>query len=96
MTLIARTKSDQNTATFDPWTVVHLGTGLAAGLMGLPAGATFLGAVLYEAAEGPFEASDFGGKLFNVSKPETRANAVADVVVFMLGFYAGRKWNQTG
>ena len=52
--LIARSKADQNTAVLDPWTVVHFGVGLASGLVGLSAGASLTGAVLYEVAEGPF------------------------------------------
>ena len=93
--LIATSKSQQNLALIDPWTLVHLGTGLAVGLMGFSVGAAFTGAVAYELLEGPFERAEFGKSLFNVSKPETLGNQAVDVVVFTLAAAAGRAWNES-
>jgi len=92
--IVARTKADQNLAVVDPWTLVHAGAGLAVGLMGFSLGAALLGAVVYELLEGPFERADFGRNLFNVSRPESPANQVADVAVFMAAAAAGRRWNK--
>lgn len=94
--ILARTKSDQNQALLDPWTLVHAGVGLAVGLMGFSPGAALVGAIAYEALERPLEDAQFGKNLFNVSKPETRGNQVVDVVVFMAAMLAGQAWNRTG
>ena len=91
---MARDPADQNLAPVDPWTLVHAGAGLAVGLMGLPLGVAFAGAVAYEALEGPFERAEFGREFFNVSRPESPGNQVADLVVFMLAAVAGRAWNE--
>ena len=93
--LFAATKADQNLALVDPWTLVHAGIGLAAGLMGFSMGAALAGAVLYEILEGPLERADFGKNLFNVSRPESAGNQVVDVLVFMAAASAGAKWNLT-
>ena len=95
MIIVATKKSEQNLALLDPWSAVHFGTGLAVGLMGISTGAAIAGAVLYELAERPFEAAGFGKTIFNVSKPETTGNAVADVLIFALGLRAGQKWNRS-
>ena len=95
MILVATRKTEQNEALLDPWSAVHAGMGLAVGLMGFGLGAAFLGAVAYELLERPLESAEFGRNLFNVSKPEHKANAVADVVVFMVGVEAGRRWNRS-
>ena len=94
--LIATRKSQQNLAVADTWTLVHAGVGLAVGLMGFSMPAAFVGAVAYEFIEKPLEKAEFGKNLFNVSKPETPANQVLDVAVFMLAVAAGRAWNKTG
>ena len=95
MRLLATRKEEQNEAVLDPWSAVHGGVGLAVGLMGFGLGAALVGAVAYELLERPLESAGFGRNLFNVSKPENNANAVADVVVFMVGVEAGRRWNRT-
>ena len=93
--LVARKKADQNTSLVDPWTAVHVGAGLAVGLMGIPLRWAFLGATAYEFLELPFEAAGFGKTLFNVSKPENIPNQIVDVVVFMGAAELGRRWNKT-
>jgi len=93
--IFAQTKSEQNRAILDPWSLVHAGVGLAAGLVGLPIGWAFVPAVLYEVAEGRAELDAGVQSLFKVSSPETTENQAADLVVFGLGYIAGRRWNQT-
>ncbi|NNK64660.1 MAG: hypothetical protein HKO98_15785 [Gemmatimonadetes bacterium] len=96
MRLVARRKSDQNRVAVDPWTAVHLATGLAAGLMEISA-ARALGAALgYEVAEQWFERSEAGQDFFEVSGPEHPSNVVLDLVVFAAGHWLGRRWNRTG
>ena len=95
MVLIATTKSEQNEALVDPWTLVHAAVGLAVGLMGFSAPAAIGGAIAYEFLEKPLARAEFGKNLFNVSKPETLGNQVVDVFAFTLGHAAGAAWNQS-
>ncbi len=92
---IARRKADQNKATVDPWTLVHLAAGLSAGLAKLPPGWALLAAVAYEAGEQVFERTEFGQRFFAVSGPETFSNSVFDLAVFVAGQWLGRRWNET-
>ena len=93
--LIATRKNEQNEALLDPWSIVHFAVGLAVGLMGFGTGAALTGAVAYELLEAPLERAEFGKNLFNISKPETRANQLMDVGIFALGHAAGVAWNRT-
>ena len=95
MDLIAWKKSQQNSSLLDPWSLVHFSTGLAVGLMGIGMGPAITGAVLYELAERPFEKADFGKNFFNVSKPESPANSVVDVLVYSIGVLAGHRFNRS-
>lgn len=95
MRLVATRKSEQNDAVIDPWTMVHIGTGLAMGLMGFRAWPAFALAAGYEVLEQPFERSGFGQHTFKTSGPENVANSVMDVVVFMGAWYLGAAWNRT-
>lgn len=51
MKLVASGKSEQNQAAMDPWTVVHLGFGVAAGMTNVPLSVALLAAVGYEIFE---------------------------------------------
>ena len=93
--IFARRKADQNRALLDPWSGVHAGVGLAAGLLGLPLGWAFVPAIVYEIAEGRAELDPGVQSLFRVSSPETTENQAADLVVFGVGYIIGRRWNQT-
>jgi hypothetical protein len=93
--IVALRKSDQNKAMLDPWTVVHLGAGLAAGLVQMSPWLALGGAIAYEFAEQQLERTDFGGKLFKTSGPESLGNAVVDVGVFALGYYLAQRYNRT-
>lgn len=94
--LVARTKEDQNKAAIDPWTAVHVGFGLGAGLMDIPFWWAMGGAVAYEIFEQWLERTEFGQNAFKTSGPETPMNAVVDVIVFAGGWWLGQKWNATG
>ncbi|MHA1573242.1 MAG: hypothetical protein ACTSX8_04550 [Alphaproteobacteria bacterium] len=96
MKLVATRKSEQNESVIDPWTIVHIGVGLASGLTGVKFGTTLALALGYEVAEQVFESSDVGQKLFKTSGPEIPANAALDVVVYMAAWYLGQRWNETG
>ena len=90
--IVALTKSDQNRAILDPWSLVHFAMGLAAGLIKAPRGPALAAAVAYEFLEQGIESSsDF----FGVSGPEILPNAIADVALFALGQELGARWNSS-
>ncbi|MEL7361898.1 MAG: hypothetical protein AAFN13_07485 [Bacteroidota bacterium] len=93
MPFIATRKAEQNQRAVDPWTAVHLGTGLAAGLMDIPFKWALTGAVAYEVVEQIFERVPMGQTFFRVSGPEVIENSIVDVVVFAAGHWLGTKWN---
>lgn len=95
MKLVATRKAEQNKAVLDPWTGVHVGAGLAAGLMGMSFTTAMMLAVTYEFAEQALERSEEGQRMFKTSGPEHPLNAVADVVVFAAAWYLGALWNET-
>ena len=95
MKLVATRKADQNRSWVDPWTVVHLSAGLAAGLMEVPLRWALPAAVAYEFGEQVFERFEIGQDFFRTSGPETIPNAIVDTVVFAVGHRLGRKWNRT-
>lgn len=96
MKLIASSKSEQNDAILDPWSVVHLGAGLAAGLMGAPLLPSILLAAVYELLERRAESESPAVRaLFRTSGPEVPANAIADVLIFAVGAQLGRRWNRS-
>ena len=92
--IFARTKGDQNRAVLDPWSAVHFGVGLAAGLVALPIGWAFVPAVLYEIIEGEAELDPNVRSFFKVSQPETLENQAADLAVFAIGYVVGQRWNK--
>ncbi|MEL6770140.1 MAG: hypothetical protein AAFP18_03665 [Bacteroidota bacterium] len=93
MPFIATRKAEQNQRAVDPWTAVHLSTGLAMGLMDIPFKWAFTAAVAYEVVEQIFERVPVGQTFFRVSGPEVIENSVVDVVVFAAGHWLGTKWN---
>lgn len=96
MKLLATRKADQNKSILDPWTIVHFGAGLAAGLVAIRLPTALAGAVAYEVVEQFVERKELGKELFNTSGPEVIPNALVDVAAFALGHELGRRWNQTG
>lgn len=95
MKIIATRKSDQNHAAVDPWTVVHFGAGLAAGLLEISFPAAMLAAGAYELFEQAIERSDPGQEFFKTSGPETIPNVIVDLGIFGLGLWLGRRWSDT-
>ena len=93
MKLLASRKSEQNQAALDPWTVVHLASGLALGLTAVPIRYAFAAAVAYEVAEQVFERKAWGQALFETSGPEGLANALIDTAAFAMGHRLGQAWN---
>ena len=96
MNLVAWDKKDQNKALIDPWTIVHGGVGLAAGLVNIPMGWAVTAAVFYEIFEYSARHERQMRKFFVVSAPESLPNQVLDVVVLAVGVWAGHKYNEQG
>jgi hypothetical protein len=96
MKLLATRKPEQNQAAVDPWTAVHLATGLAAGLMAVPRNVSLPAAVLYEIAEQYIERTRWGKEFFETEGPESLPNVALDLVAFAVGQWAGERWNASG
>ena len=96
MKLLATRKADQNRASIDPWTAVHLSAGLALGLLDVALSRALPGAVVYEVFEQVFERSRAGRVFFRTPGPESFPNVLVDVAVFAVGHALGRRWNATG
>lgn len=96
MMWMARDKAEQNAAVLDPWSVVHFGIGMAAGLVDAPATVAFGGALIYDIAEQGVERTGWGQQFFKTSGPESLGNVLGDIAVFGIGYYLGRKWNRHG
>lgn len=96
MKIIAREKAEQNEAAVDPWTAVHLGSGLALGLMDVPLPWALAASVAYEVVEQVAERREWGKTLFRTSGPETAPNAAVDLVALVIGHRLGAAWNRTG
>lgn len=94
MKLIARYKEDQNQAAIDPWTAVHLTSGMVAGLTNMPFKASLVASTVYELSEQVFERQEWGQRLFAANGPEALPNAIADTVFFALGYGIGKWWNR--
>ncbi|MGA7617665.1 MAG: hypothetical protein WBX15_21070 [Thermoanaerobaculia bacterium] len=96
MKLVARRKAEQNQAAIDPWTLIHLTSGLAMGLVDIRFRTAMTLSVGYEIIEQFAQRRGWGQALFNVSGPESIPNSVVDVVVFAAGHWLGTRWNATG
>ena len=95
MMLVATKKADQSLAILDPWSVVHGATGLALGLLGTRLSTALALAIVYELVEGRLQADPSVRSFWNVSRPESFANQVADVLVLGAGVIAGHRYNAT-
>lgn len=94
MNLLATRKTEQNRAAVDPWTVVHLASGLALGLMKVPGRWALVASVAYELSEQVVERQEWGKEFFEVHGPESLPNALVDSGIFMLGHWLGQRWNE--
>lgn len=95
MRVVATRKEEQNQAALDPWTAVHLGAGLALGLMGFRRRTVTMLSACYEVAEQIFERTSPGKTLFNTSGPESLANVLCDLAFIIAGHELGDRWNRT-
>lgn len=94
MKLLASTKSQQNSAILDPWSLVHFSAGLAAGLMRLPLQMVMPTAFAYELVEQVLERHRLGREVFKTAGPESPGNAITDIALFALGHWMGEAWNR--
>lgn len=95
MNIIATRKAEQNEAAVDPWSLVHLSTGLALGLMNVPIRWALGASLAYEVAEQWFERRAWGQDFFATHGPESLPNAIVDSVAFFAGYRLGELWNRT-
>ena len=96
MNLVAEDKSEQNRAAFDPWTVVHLAAGLAAGPMNVSFRWSMLVSAAYEIVEQVVERREWGKEAFQTAGPESADNAFVDRAAFALGHRLGTRRNASG
>jgi hypothetical protein len=94
--IIARNKSQQNEAWVDPWTFVHVGFGLAFGLMEIGFWKSMAAASVYEVFEQVLERSSYGKAAFKTSGPERPGNVAVDLAVFAIGHGLGTLWARSG
>lgn len=79
-----------NVDAVDSWTLVHLGTGLISGLIGLPFWAAISVATAYEVVEYMHEWPK-GSILFGSKQPESPANVAVDMLAFSAGWGIGAR-----
>lgn len=96
MKIVATRKDEQNRAAVDPWTLVHFSTGLALGLMDFRLLEALGASAGYEIVEQFVERKEWGQEFFHTRRPESLPNALVDLAVFAVGFWAGSLWNRTG
>lgn len=75
------------TAAADSWTVVHVGSGLVLGVLGVPAVLTIAALVGFEVVEAFLRREGGRGALF---ASETPGNVFVDVLAGLVGYAAGR------
>lgn len=92
MKVVATERAEQNRAAIDPWSMVHLSTGLAMGLMKVPWRWALGAAVAYEIVEQFVERRQWGKELFETSGPESAPNAIVDSAAFLAGHWLGSLW----
>lgn len=90
MKLVATSKRDLDSAVLDPWSAVHLGSGLATGLVGVTAKQALFVSLAYDVVFSLFFQRRTG--LLHTTGDEVVWNKLADVAIFMTGNYMGRKW----
>lgn len=78
-----------NQAPMDAWSLVHVGAGVAAGGMRVPFLAWLPATIVYELFEQQLESSP--NNVFKASGPESRVNAVLDVLVALVGWWIGSR-----
>lgn len=96
MRVIATKKEEQNKAAVDPWTAIHLTSGMAFGLTDVPFRWGVGLSIAYEVVEQYAERRGWGKRFFKTSGPESVPNAIVDIVAFAAGHWLGARWNATG
>jgi hypothetical protein len=94
-TFLATRKSEQNDAWVDPWSAVHLASGLAFGLVGVKFVPSMIAAGVFDVVEHIAESHDVGKRFFNTSGPESAGNVVVDLALFAFGWKLGEMWNSS-
>ncbi len=94
MKVFAFRHEDQNSALFDPWSVIHLSAGLFAGLVGIGPIVSMTAAVGYEIFEQVAENQPWGQKIFRTSGSENGPNMITDVLVFAVGWWLGTAYHR--
>jgi len=87
MRLVATARSHQHEGATDPWTAVHLGSGLAMGLTGSSATLAALAALGYQLLEQRALRDEGLG-----TAVQQLTNAAIDVMAFMGGWAVGRRF----
>ncbi len=77
-----------NKSALDRFSFVHFGAGFAIGKTAVSAEAATAGAVIFELLENPAKVQ-FPGAFPN-SSPDSTQNSLADVAVFLAGFWVSR------
>lgn len=95
-TFIATRKTEQNEAWVDPWSAVHLTSGLALGLIGVKFIPSMIAAGVFDVVEHVAESHDLGKRFFNTSGPESAGNIAVDLLLFAAGWKLGEMWNASG
>lgn len=90
MKLVATSKRDLDSAVIDPWSAVHLGSGLATGLVGVSPKQALIISLGYDLVFSFIFQRKTG--LLHTTGEEIVWNKAADVAAFMLGNYLGRRW----
>ena len=90
MKLVARNRYEH--AVLDPWTAVHFASGLATGLGELPLGTAVVSAIAFDLFFGYITSKQRG--LLRGLGEDPLVNKAADIALFALGNYWGRKWNE--
>ena len=94
MRLVATRQDHLRDAVIDPWAVVHLGSGLALGLVNVTAPHALVAAVGYQLLERLAAPQSRQSSLSDPVSAAEAVNIAVDMVVFMGGWYAGRRFNE--
>jgi hypothetical protein len=78
----------------DPYSLLHYSAGLATGLGGVAPIKAIVGAALADLAFSYLYQRPTG--LFRKTEVEPPINKVADIALFALGNYMGRRWSEQG
>lgn len=82
-------QAEVNASAADGWTLVHIASGAALGMMGVSLPWTVGLGLAYEVAEYAHE-SPRGSALFGSKRPESLVNVAVDMVALVAGWWAFR------